>query len=103
MEVLPGVISFGLIQGDEPLKKTLKINNYSLTPVKVLKYASEHPAITSNLRKISDGKNYLLDVILDPTKVDGRLNSDIRILTDQKDNSEIIISVFGILPPTELL
>ena len=103
LEILPGVISFGLIEGEKPIKKTIKINNHSLAPVKVLKHSSEHPALTSTLREINDGKNYLLDVTLDPTKVDSRLNSDIRILTDQKDNSEIIISVFGILPPTELL
>ena len=66
LELLPGVVSFGLIEGQQPLKKTVKINNYSLTPVRVLKHSSEHPGITTTLRKINDGKNYLLDVTLDP-------------------------------------
>ena len=95
----PSQVSFGVIEGSEPLVRSVKFSNRGSSPVRVTEVRSSNPAVTASVREIEAGKNYVVQVKVDPAKVSKDLRAAVEILTDSAQEPSLSLSLFGVLPP----
>lgn len=95
----PSVVSMGIIEGDAPIERAVKIENKAKKPFKVIEARSAHPAISTKVSAIGDGSIQVVTIIVDPKKITGDLRSSVRISTSQEDQPALTVSVYGTLPP----
>lgn len=100
----PTTLSFGIIEGDQSLDRKIKIENLGPDPVTIEKLAVNNPAVTTSLKPIKEGRIYVLDVKVDPSKVTTDLRSSITFEThgtgaQAGTPGSHSVSVYGVLPP----
>lgn len=95
----PPQLSFGILEGQQPVQRSVKLEIRGSEPVSVLSLKSSHPAVSAALKVIQAGKNYVVQVSVDPKQVVRELRGSIEISTDDKEESSVSLGVYGILPP----
>jgi len=98
LRLSPSNVSFGVIEGKEPLTRSIKFENLGKQPVKVTELVSDNPALTAKLKPIKDGKIYVIELALDPSKIEKDLRAKVDVLVDQKDQ-KLALNVYGVVPP----
>lgn len=96
----PPQVSFGLIEGTEPISRAVHFENRGPIPVRVTGVHSESALVEPTLKEIESGKNYVLQIRIDPKKISSDLRTTIRVKTDSELQPELALDVFGVLPPT---
>lgn len=97
--VTPSVVSMGVIEGTEPLERTVKIQSRGGEAVNVTSVTSTHPAISTDLKSGVGKKAHDLTIKVDPSKVTRDLRATVVINTDSKEEPSVSLSVYGTLPP----
>lgn len=107
LELEPESIAFGVVEQAKKTKLTrkLKLINKSKEALKILKITSNSPAISASLKNIEKNNilksnNYIIDVNLNPSLLKSNLKAQVSILTDNKDQPEIVFNVFAVLAPS---
>lgn len=93
------VVSFGVITGSEVLRRSIKINNRGEKPVQITDVLTPHDSVSASIVEAQEGKNFVLHIDLDPTKLKGDLKGSVRVLTDSPEAQSISVSLIGIQPP----
>lgn len=101
LQINPSSVSFGLIKGKDVIKKSVKIDNLGNKPINIKNIKFSDPAISSSLKTIVKGKNYVLNLSLDPSKVTKELKASVTIETDDSNIGNLVLNVYGVLPPTQ--
>src|SRR5690606_20835593 len=99
LKLTPGTLSFGIVEGTEPIERSVKFENSGPKPVSIKKLVSSEPALTADYAVIKDGTNYVIHVKLDPTKVTQDLRAVVSIETDSATEGPLALNVFGVRPP----
>lgn len=102
LKITPQAIAFGVIEEDRIEKRVVKIDNVGSEDFDIEKIEIAHPSLTSNLKTVNKGRNYLLEVTLDSSKIESELRSEIIVYTNNDKYQKIIINVYGVLPPNKL-
>lgn len=93
------VISFGVITGTDIVRRSIKISNRGETPVHITEVLTPHDSISASVVEAQKGKDFVLHIDLDPTKLKGDLKGTVRVLTDSLETKSIPVSLIGIQPP----
>ena len=99
LEMKPSVLSFGILEGTGLLSKTVKLQNLSEIPVNIKSVTSDNPAVTGQFEVVKAGKMFNIQVKVDPKKVNSDLRASLTIATDSKEEEELSLAVYGIIPP----
>lgn len=99
VKIQPSTLSFGIMDGEAPLERTIRIDTSSGQPLELGDVKSEDDAVSVEVETLSSGRSYLLRVQVDPSKVEKVLRSVIRVETSSDKQPELSISVYGIKPP----
>ena len=99
LRLTPATLSFGVISGDAPLTRGVKLQNFGSGDIALTAVSSNHPALTVKYEELKPGREYRIDVAVDPTKVDKDLRTTLAIRTSSDEQNEITLNVYGVLPP----
>ena len=99
LRLSPGTISFGILEGEAPIVRSVKLENSGPTSVAIKKVSSSDPAVSTEVAPIKEGQNYVIHVTLDPKKVSKDLRALVTVTTDSKTEAPLSLNVYGILPP----
>lgn len=95
----PPQLTFGVIEGTTAIQKSVKVVNRGDELIRIGEVRSSHPAVSAEVREVKPGKNFVLQVKVEPTKVSRDLKASIEVRTEGAEEASLILSVFGILPP----
>jgi hypothetical protein len=99
IRVSPSSISFGIVDGKEPIERRIRFENASGANVSIVEVVSGHPALTASVKNVEAGKRGVIVATLDPTKVTGDLKTTLEIKTTHPEESVIALGVFGVQAP----
>lgn len=99
VRVIPSTVSFGIIDGKQPIERRIRFENGSTGSVSIVSVTSGHPAVTASVVNVEAGKRGVIVLTLDPTKVTTDLRSTIEIKTDHPEESVIAVGIFGVQAP----
>jgi hypothetical protein len=99
VRVAPSMVSFGIIDGTQPIERRVRFENNSGQPIAIQGVSSSNSAVTTSVVDVEPGKRWVIVVTLDPTKVSGDLKSTIEVKTSHPEESLVSIGVFGVQPP----
>ncbi len=99
VEISPAALSFGVLVGEEPVTRSLRLENKGAESLNILSLDTDHPAIQAETKTIKEGQIYVLKVTVDPTRVTKDLRSLIEVKTNNEEQEILRVSVYGILPP----
>jgi hypothetical protein len=99
LRLVPGTVSFGVIQGSASIERQVSLENATKKPVTFNLLAPKDPAITASLVEVQAGRRALLIVSVDPSKVQGDLKTSIEIETSHPTEPRLSLNVFGVQAP----
>ncbi len=99
LRLVPSTVSFGVIQGAQPLERRVRFENQAKQNVKVLSVVSSNPAVSASLIDVQAGRRGVLVVRVDPLLVTKDLRTTVDIETDHSTEPKLSLNVFGVLPP----
>lgn len=99
LHLSPGTVSFGILEGDAPIVRSVKLENLGALPISIKKITSNDPAVSADYTSIKEGQNYVVHVTLDPKKASKDLRALVTVTTDSKTEAPLSLNVYGILPP----
>ncbi len=98
VSLIPSSLSFGLLEGKEPLERSVRLDNAGKTPLEVGAIKSDTPAVTASLTEIQKGKRYVIKVRVDPLKLPA--DKDLKgMVTVATGSDTLTLSVYGAFPP----
>jgi hypothetical protein len=99
IRVTPPTVSFGIVEGAQPIERRIRFENASGQGVSIVSVSSPHPAVTASLVNVEEGKRAVVVVTLDPSKVSGDLKTTLEIRTTHPEESLISVGIFGVQAP----
>jgi hypothetical protein len=99
LRVIPSSVSFGIIEGKDPIERRIRFENTSGSSVSITGVSASHSAVTASFKSVEEGKRGVVIVTLDPTKVTSDLKSTLEIKTTHPEESSISVGVFGVVAP----
>lgn len=99
IEVIPPSVSFGIISGSDKIKRKVTVRNNSDKLFKLSSVKTENKAITAKINQVLEGKQYDIDITLDPQKVDRDLRAEINLEAETELDEQVVINAYGVLPP----
>jgi len=100
IQMNPASLSYGILEGQEPLLRRVRIENLGKSDFEITQIDSRHKSIKVEKRTVQPGRIYELEVSLDPSSVQRELRSAIEITTNHPDQKRLSLSVYGSAPPT---
>ena len=98
LQLQPTTLSFGILEGSEEFKRSVKLENLGERKVNITSIESNNPALNVSYTEVKKGKAYVIQVNVDPAKVSKELRASVSIKTDHPDEKNLALSVYGILP-----
>lgn len=98
MRVSPGTVSFGVVNPNSVLERTVKIENKSDTPVQILKAESDSDALKLDVLPGENKKKFVLRIVALPSKIHNDLRATVKITTDHPDEKELLLNVYAAVP-----
>ena len=100
LRVQPPTLGFGVLEGQEPISRKVRVESLTEDKISIVSIRSQHPAVT--VRQLCDGQSKLstIEVTVDPKKVQRDLRASITVKTNHPQQQEVVLSVYGILPPS---
>lgn len=95
----PSSISFGVIEGAAPLVRKATLNNVGAQPIRIVSVTASDPALSAEVKPVDEGRNFVVEVKLDPQRVKANLQATVTVITDRQDVGPVALQVYGILPP----
>lgn len=99
LRLKPASLGFGILEGKQPLVRSVKLENLGKEKLSIGRISSSHPAVTGAIKEIEPGRIYVVNVTVDPTKVSKDLRAAVDIETSEEGQAKLSLSVYGALPP----
>ncbi len=93
--VKPSSLSFRLQNNAETIERTIKLKTDADSSFRILSVKSSIPELTTQVVTVTEGKEYHIKTSLKTDNKRKFLRGDITILTDDKEQSEIKVKVYG--------
>lgn len=95
----PAQVSFGIVEGKNKLKRTVKVENRGITPIDVVSVSSDTSSVLPSLKVLEKGKKFIVEIELDASQIKTDLRALIEIKTSSVEEPLLYLSVFGVVPP----
>ena len=104
LRLSPPTLSFGVLSGGTPIKRTAVVRSSAAERVSVLDLHASHPAISASYLESPPtpqkrGEIGVVTVVVDPQKIRGHLQATVTLLTSHPIEKEVVLTVSGVLPP----
>ncbi|MCB0317664.1 MAG: DUF1573 domain-containing protein [Bdellovibrionales bacterium] len=99
LRVDPRTLSFGIIEGDEMIKRSVKLENLGSEKIELTGIESSEDSVGVKYKELKKGKIYQIDVSIDPKTLTKDLRASVKVSTNSKENETVSFNVYGILPP----
>ena len=103
LQLTPPVLSLGVLEGTEPVRRSVKLDYKGPGVVKVARVESSIGSLTGTVKDVekSKGKSFLLEVEADPSSVTKDLKGavTVTVLNEEEKEESVSLNVYGILPP----
>jgi len=100
LQLVPSVVSFGLIDKSKAgsLSRTVQLQSLNPNPLKILSVESDNQSINATVITMSDGKSTGIKVTVDD-ELTGAFRARVKITTDHADpdQRQLVLPVYGIL------
>jgi hypothetical protein len=98
VRLIPATVSFGIISGDQVMERRVRFENNSTQGVVIQGIKSSHPAVTTSVVPVDEGKRSVIVISVDPKKVTTDLQASLEVATSHPEEKAIALNVFGVLP-----
>jgi hypothetical protein len=99
LKVEPATLSFGIIEGPNAMKRSIKIENQGTEQLEIQSVEPSDSAMKVSHEVIKPGKIFVVHVSIDPAAVKQDLRGSVNIKTNSAEESQLVVNVYGILPP----
>jgi hypothetical protein len=99
LRVSPSTVSFGVVEGTQVLERRVRFENKSTQKVAVRSIRSSDPAVTASVVEVEPGKQGVVIVKVDPSRVRGDLKATVELNTSHPTENQIVLNVYGVQPP----
>jgi hypothetical protein len=99
LRLIPGTVSFGVVQGQSPLERRVQFENKGRNPISIESITTSHPAISASMVDVQPGWLGVLVIKVDPLRVSGDLKGTVEVRTNHANESVLSLNVFGVQPP----
>ncbi|MBX7138243.1 MAG: DUF1573 domain-containing protein [Oligoflexia bacterium] len=99
LRLSPPTLSFGIIEGQEKLRKTVKLENFGTENVQITKLDSDNGAVHATFKPIKDGRIFVIDIEIDPKQVKNDLRATLNIETSKSAEQQLTLNIYGVLAP----
>ncbi len=99
IELNPASVSLGVISGSEVMKRSVNVVNYSKSPVQIKEVQSSDNAVKASVKTIKPGSNFIIEISVNPKDVKKNLRALVTVVTDNQDQKELALNVYGAIPP----
>jgi hypothetical protein len=96
----PSVVSFGLLQGEAPVVRTVVAENLSGRPLTLASVEANSEAISVNHKQVANSQNYEIFIKLNPALIQGeQFKGQVKLGFDRPGYSEMVLNIYGVRPP----
>jgi hypothetical protein len=99
LRLSPGTLSFGVVEGTQPLERRVQFENRGTRPVAIKEVSTSDSALSASMIQVQPGRQGVLVVKVDPRRVTGDLKATVDVQTDHPDETLLSLNVFGVQPP----
>jgi hypothetical protein len=99
VEFSPPGVSFGLAEGRELIERSVKLTSRAKEPLEIKSIKSDSPAVKAVIKPIQPGKNFVVTVSLDPTKLEKELRGTVELVTNNPEQPVLRLGVFAAKKP----
>lgn len=99
LRVSPATVSFGVVEGAQVLERRVRFENKSAQRVSVRSIESSDPAVSASLVEVEPGKQGVVVIKVDPSRVRGDLKATVELNTSHPVENQIVLNVYGVQPP----
>jgi len=99
IRLIPGTVSFGVLEGQTPLERRIQFENKGRNPVTIESITTSNPAVSASMVTVQPGRLGVLVVKVDPRRVSGDLKETVEVRTNHPTESLLTLNVFGVQPP----
>ena len=99
LQLSPGTVSFGVVEGNELLERRVQFQNKGPQAISIESITTSDPALSASMIQVQPGRQGVLVVKVDPQRVSGDLKATVDVKTDHPSESVLSLNVFGVLPP----
>jgi hypothetical protein len=99
VKVEPATLSFGIIEGANEMKRSIKIENSGPEQLEIKSVEPSDASIKVTHEVIKPGKIFVVHVSVNPSAVKQDLRGSVNIQTNSAEESQLVVNVYGILPP----
>ena len=101
LKLSPPVVSFGLLASNDRIHRKVIVENLSGREIKLQRATSEFEGLRVSHKSWNNGKEYILDLELDPSKLVGeQFKTQVILEFDAPEYSAVVLNVYGIRPPS---
>ena len=96
----PPMLSFGIIEGSEPISRTLKLEYRGPGTITIKSISSSESSIKTDFVEVQKGRKFAIHVTVDPANVATDLKASLDIAAIRSDSVEenVSVSVYGVTP-----
>jgi len=99
LQLNPGTVSFGVVNGNQPLERRVQFENKGLKAVSIESITTSNPALSASMIQVQPGRQGVLVVKVDPRQVSSDIKATVDVKTNHPSESLLSLNVFGVLPP----
>jgi len=99
LKLTPPVVSFGLLDGNAELVRTVRLQNRGAALLGAPELRSSHPAVRATVKPAHEGKDFEIEVRVNPKELQKDLKTAVEIVVPGAKERRVSLSVFGVLPP----
>ena len=99
LRVEPRTLSFGILEGDKPMERSVRLENLGPEKINVTGIKSSDKNVDVEYTELKAGKLYQIKVSVDPKEVKKDLRASVKVSTNSGEDKTVSFNVYGILPP----
>ena len=96
LRVRPQVVSFGLIEGEQPLVREVVVTNLESEPSQLTIENLNEPGISAELGEVEPGKKFKVRITVAPSEIGRVLKSNLVLNVEGKQRPKTTIQLFGL-------
>lgn len=92
-------VSFGVVSGGTVIERRVQFENRSSAPISLNALESSEPAVEASFVEVQPGRQGVIVLRLDPTKMKGDLRGIVQVSTTHPTEAALSINVTAVRPP----
>jgi hypothetical protein len=99
LRLVPGTVSFGVVEGAKPIERVVRLDNKAAQRVSLLSVKSDNPAVSAEVNSMESTGKSSITVRIDPSQAYADIKATLEVKTDHPVEDTLLLNVFGVQPP----